>query len=58
MEDFFIFVIIGFLAQLIDGALGMAYGLIATTCLLNFGFSPLTASAVTHAAECIISLEM
>lgn len=53
MEEFLIFLMVGFLAQLIDGALGMAYGLTTTTFLLNFGLPPVTASAVTHAAECI-----
>ena len=53
MEDLLIFFIIGFIAQLIDGALGMAYGLTTTTFLLNFGVPPITASAITHAAECI-----
>lgn len=53
MEDFLIFLLIGFLAQLIDGALGMAYGLTTTSFLLNFGFPPVTASAITHAAECV-----
>lgn len=55
MEDFLIFVLIGFVAQAIDGALGMAYGLSVTTFLLNFGFPPVSASAITHAAECITS---
>ena len=53
MEEFWIFMLIGFLAQVIDGALGMAYGLATTTFLLNFGFPPIVASAITHAAECI-----
>jgi uncharacterized protein len=53
MEDFLFFFLIGFAAQLVDAALGMAYGLISTTFLLNFGLPPMTASAVTHAAECI-----
>lgn len=53
MEEFIIFLMIGFLAQLIDGALGMAYGLITTTFLLSFGVPPITTSAITHAAECI-----
>lgn len=52
MDDFYYFVMIGFLAQLIDGALGMAYGLITTTLLLSIGFTPVLASATTHAAEC------
>lgn len=53
MELFFEFLIIGFLAQLVDGALGMAYGLTSTTLLLTVGVSPAYASATTHAAECI-----
>lgn len=53
MEDFIIFFIVGMVAQLIDGALGMAYGLTTTTFLLNFGYPPVIASSVTHAAECI-----
>lgn len=53
MSDFLSFVIIGFLAQLVDGALGMAYGVITTTLLLSIGFPPAIASATTHAAECI-----
>lgn len=53
MEELLIFFAVGFVAQLIDGALGMAYGLTTTTFLLNFGFPPLTASAITHASECV-----
>lgn len=51
LEDFLIFLLVGFLAQLVDGALGMAYGVIATTTLLSFGVPPAHASAATHAAE-------
>lgn len=53
MELFLEYLIIGFLAQLVDGALGMAYGLTSTTLLLTAGLSPAYASATTHAAECI-----
>ncbi|MFT2211569.1 sulfite exporter TauE/SafE family protein [Rhizobium giardinii] len=49
--DFWVFVLIGFLAQLVDGALGMAFGLLSTTSLLAFGVLPATASAMTHIAE-------
>lgn len=52
MEDsFLLFLAVGFLAQLIDGALGMAYGVISSTVLLSFGIGPATASAAVHAAE-------
>ena len=43
METFFIFLLVGVLAQAVDGALGMAYGVIANTVLLAFGVPPATA---------------
>jgi uncharacterized protein len=43
--------IIGFGAQLIDGALGMAYGVSSTTLLLAIGSAPAVASATVHLAE-------
>lgn len=46
-----LFVVVGFIAQMIDGAAGMAYGVSATTVLLSFGVAPATASAAVHAAE-------
>ncbi|HEY0843896.1 MAG TPA: sulfite exporter TauE/SafE family protein [Noviherbaspirillum sp.] len=42
---------VGFLAQAIDGALGMAYGVTSTTFLLSAGASPAMASASVHIAE-------
>ena len=58
MTEFFssellLFVALGFAAQLVDGALGMAYGLIATTVLLALGTPPAFASASVHAAEVV-----
>jgi uncharacterized membrane protein YfcA len=50
-EDVILFTAVGFAAQLIDGALGMAYGLSATTVLLSLGTAPAMASASVHAAE-------
>lgn len=50
-----IFIMAGFVAQLIDGALGMAYGVSATTFLLSFGVSPVAASASVHASEIFTS---
>ncbi|SFM18509.1 sulfite exporter TauE/SafE family protein [Nitrosomonas communis] len=44
-------VAVGFLAQVIDGALGMAYGITATTFLLATGANPAAASASVHIAE-------
>jgi uncharacterized protein len=42
---------IGLLAQTIDGALGMAYGITSTSFLLATGASPALASASVHMAE-------
>src|SRR5882757_6491797 len=42
---------IGFFAQLIDGALGMAFGVICTTAMLSIGMPPAQASALVHTAE-------
>lgn len=50
-NQFLIFILIGFAAQLVDGALGMAYGLTATSFLLAAGLPPATASATVHFAE-------
>jgi uncharacterized protein len=51
MDMFLLFLLVGFVAQAIDGALGMAYGVVSTTVLLSFGVPPATASATVHAAE-------
>ena len=45
------FVLIGFAAQLVDGALGMAYGQISSTMLISMGVPPAAASAGVHTAE-------
>jgi uncharacterized membrane protein YfcA len=50
-DDVLLYVIIGFLAQMVDGAIGMAYGVISTSVLLSLGVVPATASACVHAAE-------
>ena len=50
-DSFFLFAAVGFLAQLVDGALGMAYGVISSSVLLALGVPPATASASVHAAE-------
>jgi uncharacterized protein len=44
---------IGFAAQLVDGALGMAFGVIASSSLIATGASPTIASAAIHAAEVV-----
>lgn len=50
-NDFSTFVLVGAAAQLVDGAIGMAYGITASSFLLGFGVLPATASAAVHAAE-------
>jgi len=42
---------IGFAAQLVDGALGMAYGVLSNAALLAIGLPPAQASALVHTAE-------
>lgn len=50
-KTFFWFLLAGFLAQIVDGALGMAYGVTSNSVLLSFGLSPRLASAAVHTAE-------
>lgn len=50
-ERTILFAVAGFFAQLVDGALGMAYGLSATTILLSCGVAPAMASVSVHASE-------
>jgi uncharacterized membrane protein YfcA len=50
-SDLLLFVAVGFAAQMVDGAIGMAYGVISTSVMLSLGIPPATASACVHAAE-------
>jgi len=45
------FALAGGLAQLVDGTLGMGFGVMSATVLLFMGIAPVTASAATHAAK-------
>lgn len=49
--QFWLFCLAGFVAQIIDGALGMAYGVTCSTFLLQLGVPPAVASASVHTAE-------
>ena len=51
MRSFILLAIVGLAAQLVDGSLGMAYGVTSTTLLLAVGVSPALASASVHIAE-------
>lgn len=55
IQDFpiWVFIIIGFVAQMIDGALGMAYGVSSTTILNSLGVPQKFASAAVHASEVV-----
>ncbi len=51
LADILPFIAIGFAAQMIDGALGMAFGVISTTLLVSMGVPPAAASASVHTVE-------
>lgn len=49
--QFLLYLIIGFFAQIVDGSLGMAYGVSSNAFLLSTGVSPAVASASVHISE-------
>ncbi|GLZ46340.1 UPF0721 transmembrane protein [Actinomycetospora sp. NBRC 106375] len=51
MRAFLLFALAGLIAQLVDGSLGMAYGVTSTSVLLAAGTAPAVASASVHLAE-------
>jgi len=51
MKNILLLALAGFIAQLVDGSLGMAYGVSSTTVLLAAGVAPALASAGVHIAE-------
>lgn len=51
LADILPFIAVGFAAQMVDGALGMAFGVISNTLLLSLGVSPAAASAGVHTVE-------
>jgi len=52
-QTIIVYIVVGFLAQIIDGALGMAYGVSAAAFLLSIGVPPAAASACVHTAEVV-----
>ena len=50
-SEFYWFILIGLGAQLVDGALGMAFGLVSSSVLLSMGLPPAAVSASIHTAE-------
>ena len=51
MDSWWLFFAVGFGAQLVDGTLGMAYGVLSNTALMAIGLPPAHASALVHTAE-------
>ncbi|HEY0011326.1 MAG TPA: sulfite exporter TauE/SafE family protein [Allosphingosinicella sp.] len=51
LADILPFIAIGFAAQMVDGALGMAFGVISSTLLIGIGVPPAAASAGVHTVE-------
>lgn len=54
-NTFYTFVAVGFLAQLVDGLLGMGYGVVAAISLMSLGLNPAAVSASIHTAEVFAS---
>lgn len=57
MEEYsiYLFIAIGFVAQIVDGGLGMGFGVFSNTALLGFGVPPAKASKIVHSAEVVTS---
>jgi uncharacterized protein len=51
MSEFWTFAIVGFLAQIIDGTLGLGFGIISASVLLGQGVAPALVSASVNAAK-------
>lgn len=51
LDAFWVFLAVGFAAQLLDGALGMAYGVVSASLLLALGVPPANVSASVHASK-------
>lgn len=56
MWELFTLILVGFIAQIIDGSLGMAYGVTSNSFLLSLGFMSAVASATVHTAEIFTTL--
>lgn len=51
MRNLILLAVVGAFAQLVDGSLGMAYGVTSSTLLLATGIAPAAASAAVHVSE-------
>jgi len=50
-KSFYLFMLAGFLAQMVDGAVGMGYGVTSTSMLMSMGVPPAAISGSVHTAE-------
>lgn len=53
--ELLLYVLAGFLAQMVDGMLGMGYGVTSATCLMSFGVNPVSISSAIHSSEIFTS---
>lgn len=53
VSQFLFFIVVGFVAQMVDGAIGMAFGVISSGVLIGFGIPPMIVSASVHTAEIV-----
>ncbi|MCW2803966.1 MAG: hypothetical protein JWN06_2183, partial [Propionibacteriaceae bacterium] len=51
MRKLIVLAVVGMAAQLVDGSLGMGYGVTSTTLLMLAGLTPAAASASVHFSE-------
>jgi uncharacterized membrane protein YfcA len=51
VQHLLVLAVVGFIAQLVDGSLGMAYGVTSSTLLIAAGIAPAAASAAVHFSE-------
>lgn len=53
MSEILIFIIVGFIAQVINGSLGMSYGTLSVAILLTIGIPPVIASTSVHISKAV-----
>jgi len=56
LHEFLVFFLVGLFASLVDGALGMAYGVTSNSFLLSMGIPPAISSATIHTSEVGVTL--
>jgi hypothetical protein len=56
VQRLLVLAVIGLLAELVDGSLGMAYGVTITSLLVATGLAPVLASASVHSAEVVTTM--